>query len=122
MRYLLVPTILAALCITACDNDRQTYSVVPDRQGHATSPEGAKQGQNISNKPVAGEGEMYYTMEANDSLSGVAKKFNVSLDWLIRRNDIRHDNQVKPGEQLIVPRIQTAPSRVHPEASQRAGM
>ncbi len=122
MRYLLAPTILAALCMTGCDNDRQTYSVVPDRQGHATAPDNATQGRGIGNQPVAGAGEMYYTLEANDTLSSVARKFNVSLDYLIRRNDIRRAGQVKPGTQLIVPRVQTAPSRAHPEASQRAGM
>jgi hypothetical protein len=109
MRYMLASVACAAVisfAISGCDNRRQNMAIVPDRQGHAYGAEG--QVQPIVDAPVAGPGEMYHTLEPNETLASVARKFNVDLAWLIKRNDIQDETKVRPGLQLIVPRIQMA--------------
>lgn len=107
MRYLLASVVLLSVAMTACDR-RQNIAVVPDRQNHAYGAGGVQ--QPISQRPTASEGEMYHTLQANESISSVARKYNVDLGWLIRRNDIQDSASVKVGDQLIVPRIQMAPA------------
>jgi len=107
MRYLLACTAMTLLALSGCDNDRQNMTVVPDRQGHAYGAN--DQAQPTSTGPVARADEKWYTMEPNDTLTSVAKKFDVSLEWLIKRNDIQDDKNIPP--QLIVPRMQTATSQ-----------
>jgi LysM repeat protein len=114
MRYLLAITALSLLAFSGCDQERQNMAVVPDRQGHAASS--GDQPANISQRGVAGPDEKYYTMEANDTLASIAKKFNVALDWLIKRNDIQDESKLTVGTQLIVPRQETATSRATPAA------
>ncbi len=75
--------------------------VVPDRRGHAASTE--EQGSPIGNGPQAFAGEQYYTMTANDTLSSVAKKFGVTVAWLIKRNELSEFKKVGAGTNLIVP-------------------
>ncbi len=108
MRYLLPVALLTILALGGCGDERQTYSVVPDRQGHATTPDGLP--APIQGGAVAGPGERYYSMEQGDTLIKVARKFNVEVEWLIHRNRIEHHSQVKVGTQLIVPATATAPA------------
>jgi hypothetical protein len=111
MRYMLASVACAAVlsfAISGCDNRRQNMAIVPDREGHAYGAEGTV--QPIVDAPVAGPGEMYHTLEPNESLASVARKFNIDLGWLIKRNDIQDETKVRPGLQLIVPRIQMAPA------------
>lgn len=100
MRYLLPVLAVAALAITGCE-ERQNMRAVPNRELHA-SGEAAKLGD-LVNRPVAGRNEQYYTLQSGDTVYTVAKKFNVTTAWLIKRNDIRNDTDLKPGNSLIVP-------------------
>jgi LysM repeat protein len=80
--------------------------VTQDKKGHAYIPAGATQGAK-NNIPVAGEGEIYITTGAKDTLSSISKKYNVRLDWLIKRNDLKDSDKFKdgipPGTNIIVP-------------------
>jgi hypothetical protein len=118
MRYMLAFAAVLSLAISGCDNRRQNMAIVPDRAGHAYGAEG--QIQAIYDTPVPGPGEMWYTMQPNETLASVARKANVDLGWLIKRNDIQDESRVRPGLQLIVPRIQMAPAMPQQPAAQPA--
>ena len=47
--------------------------------------------------------------EPNETLASVAKKFNVDLAWLIKRNDIQDETKVRPGLQLVVDSMTEVP-------------
>ena len=103
MRYLLVCcAVVTAVFATGC-TDRQNMSVVPNREGRAGGNNSSKAGDQAF-RPIATPNEAYYTMEANDDVYTVAKKFNVTTKWLIKRNEINDDTMLKPGTNLIVPR------------------
>lgn len=104
MKTLLACGSIACLALAGCGDYRDTMMVVPDRQGHSafdpTKP--PQTGGQMSTRPQAMPGkEMYITLGAQDSLSSVAKAYNVTLEWLIKRN--RLTTAPKPGDNLIVP-------------------
>jgi LysM repeat protein len=118
MRYILACISVAALfTVTACGDRRQNMAIVPDRQGHAYGADG--QVQNTSTAPVANVGEGYHTLVAGETLSQVAKKYNVDLGWLIKRNDIQKPSDVTAGKNLIVPNTPVAPA-LPQDANQQA--
>ena len=92
--------IVAALAITGCE-ERQNLAAVPNREGHGAGP-ASTLGDEV-NKPVARKSEKYYTIEAGDTVYKIAKKFNVTTEWLIRRNDIRTPDALAAGNTMIVP-------------------
>jgi LysM repeat protein len=100
MRYLLPVLAVAALVVTGCE-ERQNMRAVPNRELHAAG-EASKLGDAV-NKPIAGRNEQYYTLQSGDTVYAIAKKFNVTTAWLIKRNDIRASEELKPGNSLIVP-------------------
>lgn len=104
MRHVLVPLAAVSLFLIAGCEDRPNMRAVPDRQGHATGPD-SNQGD-LANAPVAGSNEQWYTMQQGETLAAVAKKYNVQLEWLIRRNQIDETKAKKVGAgfNLIVPR------------------
>ncbi len=104
-KIILSVSVASVLFFIGCD-ERQSMKVTQDKQGHAYMPEGASPGVK-NNIPVAGEGEIYYTTGPKDTLTLVAKKFNTTLSWLIKRNDLKDAEKFKdgvpPGTNLIVP-------------------
>lgn len=83
-------------------------SVAQDKQGHAYIPDGGQPGGG-SMSLVAGEDEQYITTGAKDTLTSVAKKYNTTLAWLIKRNQLKdaekYKDGVPPGTNLIVPKL-----------------
>jgi LysM repeat protein len=106
MRKILLSVSVASVLVFVGCEERQSMKVTQDKKGHAYIPEGASQGVK-NNVPVAGEGEIYYTTGPKDTLTTVAKKFNTTLAWLIKRNDLKDTEKfrdgVPPGTNLIVP-------------------
>jgi LysM repeat protein len=105
-KILLSASVASVLVFVGCD-ERQSMKVTQDKQGHAYVPEGASQGDGLGNVRIAGAGEIYYTTGPKDTLTSVAKKFNTTLSWLIKRNDLKDTDKFKdgvpPGTNLIVP-------------------
>ncbi len=103
MRYLLACCAVASAVFATGCIDRQNMRVVPNREGRAGGDSSSKVGD-AGFGPVATPNEAYYTMEANDTVYTVAKKFNVTTQWLIKRNEINDTTMLKGGRNLIVPR------------------
>ena len=103
MRYLLASLSVASLLIAAgCGEERVSMMVVPDRQDHAYSDNGAA-GVGVGlNVPIAGAGELFITTGPKDTLTSVATKYHTTVVWLIHRNDLKNGLPA-PGSNLIVP-------------------
>jgi hypothetical protein len=101
MRNLLVSLSAASiLFLIGCGEERHSMRVVPDRNGHAAADPTGKAG--LGNKPTADEGEIWITTQPKDSLTSLAKKHGTTVEWLIKRNDLK-DGLPAPGSNLIVP-------------------
>jgi LysM repeat protein len=59
--------------------------------------------------PTATPGPLLYTVQAGDTMSGIAAAFGVTLEELITANGLTDPNLIRPGDVLIIPG-QTAPS------------
>lgn len=107
MRKILLSVSVASVLVFVGCEERQSMKVTQDRQGHAHVAEGSGSGPGLGNIRVAGKDEIYYTTGPKDTLTSVAKKFNTTLSWLIKRNDLKdtetYKDGVPPGTNLIVP-------------------
>ena len=105
MRNILTSLSVASVLIFAGCEERESMKVTQDRQGHAYVAEGSSSG--LPNARVAGPGEQYITTGPKDTLTSVAKKYNTTLGWLIKRNDLKDTDKYKdgvpPGTNLIMP-------------------
>ena len=102
MRNLLVSLSAASIfLLTGCLEERQSMRAVPDRNGHAATDPTGKGG--LGNRPTADEGEIWITTTPKDSLTSLAKKHGTTVEWLIKRNDIK-EVLPAPGTNLIVPK------------------
>lgn len=107
MRKLLTSLSVASVLVFAgCGEERQSMKVTQDKQGHAYVVEGSGGGGD-NNRRVAGAGEIYITTGPKDTLTSVAKKYNTTIEWLIKRNDMKDadkfKNGIPPGTNMIVP-------------------
>jgi hypothetical protein len=101
MKTFLACATVACFALAGCGDYRDSMMTTPDRHGHASFDPSTPPSTGGSNKPQAGKGEMYITLGAQDSLSSVAKAYNVTLEWLIKRN--RLTATPKAGDNIIVP-------------------
>jgi hypothetical protein len=103
MKTFLACATVACFALAGCGDYRDSMMTTPDRHGHADSdPSNPAQPGLMQNRPQAVPGkEMYITLGAQDSLSSVAKAYNVTLEWLIKRN--RLTASPKAGDNIIVP-------------------
>lgn len=110
MRNLLgIAGICSALLLAGCGDLRSNMLVVPDRAGHAAGDPDMNQVAQV-NRPMPNEKtEMWITMGAGDTLYTIAKAYNVTLEWLIKRNQIV--DAPKAGTNLIVPKNATPPKK-----------
>lgn len=105
MRNILTSLSVASILVLVGCDERESMKVTQDRQGHAYVVEGTSSGLSLT--PVAGPGEQYITTGPKDTLTSVAKKYNTTLAWLIKRNRLdnaeKYKDGVPPGTNLIVP-------------------
>jgi len=95
-------SIASVLLLVGCGEERQSMKVTQDKGGHAFIPEGAGAGSPLNNARVAAEGEVYITTGAKDTLTSLAKQYNTTIEWLIKRNDLKNGLPA-PGTNMIVP-------------------
>jgi len=124
MRNLLGVAIIIPLiaAFAGCGSEyyRGNMRVVPDRAGHAATNPDNPNNTVITQKTSPGPDEMYITLSADDRLYSVAKAYGVTLEWLIKRNDLAQDYKVQAGNNLIVPKNPPAPrTRAAPTAPAR---
>lgn len=99
--------LLSVIMLFSAGCTRDDGAAVPDRGDHAYVMAGASGSGSTaplvsrSQTPEAGETTVIY--EPGDRLYRIADEHGVSLEWLIRRNDLV-DHPPKTGQQLIVPR------------------
>ncbi len=60
--------------------------------------------------PVAPAGSSKYTVVANDSWYGIAKKFGVTPDALLAANGATTTTQINPGQVIVIPGKAVAPA------------
>lgn len=103
MRHLITTSIVACavlVAFTGCE-ERQNMRVTPNRDDHAYVPPDHR--SNIGTKVMAIEGEeIYYNWKAGDTLTNVAKSYNMTVEELIRRNKLKNGETPKAGDQIIV--------------------
>jgi LysM repeat protein len=58
-----------------------------------------------------------YTVQAGDTLSGIAQSFSIPLSDLLAANDLSERAILHPGEQLIIPNPQTAPDATYDQTT-----
>jgi LysM repeat protein len=88
-----------------------TPETSPGQPTPSTMPADASAGPIPTAQPVPAEGEPQatpleptaYTVQPGDTLTSIADRFNVSLEDLMRANDLSDPDYVQVGQQLIVP-------------------
>ena len=60
----------------------------------------------LAQTPTPQSGGPVYIVQAGDSLSAIAARFNVTLDALMSANDISDPNLLAAGQQLVIPGLQ----------------
>ena len=76
----------------------------------SASPSSAvEESPSISPTPVPAPTPTTYTIKANDTLSKIARQFNVSLDALLAANKetIKNPNRIRVGDEIIIPLPET---------------
>lgn len=92
---------LVAFAASGCQ-ERENMRQLPDRGGHAYRTAGAELVTEPGAK-VPRAGEMLYYAVAGDNLKKVSERFTVTVDWIIRRNDLQ-SHILTPGQPLVVPK------------------
>jgi LysM repeat protein len=88
----------------------------------SASPSSAVEGSpSISPTPVPAPTPQVYTIKAGDTLSRIARQFNVSLDALLAANKdtIQNPNRIRVGDQIVIPLPETeeVPAEASPSPS-----
>jgi N-acetylmuramoyl-L-alanine amidase len=53
--------------------------------------------------PAQSAGEQVYTVRSGDTLYSIARRFGVTVQALQQRNGLADPNNIKVGQQLIIP-------------------
>jgi LysM repeat protein len=61
--------------------------------------------------------ELIYTIQAGDTLAGIAATFNSTVDEIIEANDLEDPNAIFVGQQLNIPTNVVTPTATFPPTS-----
>jgi LysM repeat protein len=106
----LLPTLVAG-ALLGCGGDSPldliptstTAATAVSSQPTQTVPVAATATAVPTETPGAATGEQEYTVQAGDTLGGIAAQFGVTVDALVQANSITDPNLIIPGETLIIP-------------------
>lgn len=79
--------------------------VADDPTEESPEPEPTETEQEMQDLPDDGQA---YTVEAGDTLSGIAERFDLTTTELIEANDLTDPDRLAPGDELIIPGSGTA--------------
>jgi LysM repeat protein len=99
-------TIVLLLAVVACQGQSTIPSPVP------TLPQSTPTSTVIP--PTSTPSAVVYVVQAGDSLSAIAVRFEVSLDALAEANGIEDANVIKVGQQLVIPGPTSIPTATIP--------
>lgn len=68
-----------------------------------TIPSGAEDQPALPVPAARGESEDVHVVQSGQRLGSIAKRYNVSLDALLRRNNLSRRDRIKPGDRLYIP-------------------
>ena len=89
----------------------------------SASPSAAVESPSLSPTPVPAPTPQLYTIKAGDTLSRIARQFNVTLDALLAANKdtIKNPNRIRVGDEIIIPLPETeeVPADASPSPSGR---
>lgn len=57
---------------------------------------------NIARDPEEDDGVKIYTVESGDTISGIAAKFDITVNTVLWANDIENIDSIKPGDQIFI--------------------
>lgn len=77
----------------------QELTIPPPRPGGAPLP-----------TPTPTGGTLLYTVQAGDTLSEIAERFDSQLDWILQANKRRLDDMLRPGDRLLIPLSNRTPT------------
>lgn len=77
----------------------QELIIPPPRPGGAPLP-----------TPTPTGGTLLYTVQAGDTLSEIAERFDSRLDWILQANKRRLDDMLRPGDRLLIPLSNRTPT------------
>lgn len=81
--------------------DPELYDYIPEEKASEVKPEQV---------PESKEEYISYTIVRGDTLSGIAKKYNCTVDELVRINNITNKNIIITGHKLNIPTKNTTPA------------
>ncbi|GEM_PF-451552 len=77
----------------------QELVIPPSKAGDAPRP-----------TPTPTGGTLLYTVQAGDTLSGIAAEFDSRLEWILEANKRRLDDILRPGDRLLIPLSNRTPT------------
>ena len=98
------PTPTRTPTATALVAKEKTSTVSPEATGTATT-----QAETETSPTIAADATTY-EVQSGDTLSGIAKKFGVSVDEIMAANGLDDPNQLKVGQVLVIPAPGEAPT------------
>lgn len=77
-------------------------------------------GQNLVIPSRNASGQQVHTVQPGESLNAIARRYGVGLDQLIAANGLADPNNIRAGQQIVIPGAQSAPSQPQQPAAQAA--
>lgn len=93
---------MVALVLSGCGRNAPEEAVEP-----SDSTEAPPAGPTVTTPPETQPTQVTYIIQAGDSLSGIAARFNVDVRDLADFNAIADVNSIKVGQQLSIPPVTT---------------
>ena len=90
------------------------YRVLENAKAEADKNEGYKvfnQDGKLVYDPTKPEQEERYIVQKGDTLNGIASRFGIELDELVKRNNIKDPNLIYPGQEIILREAPEGPEK-----------